>query len=60
MKKTEPGTREVGTELPELVKELYERSSRGLDDSQRNQLYSLLVKFRDVFSDGSGDMEEHL
>ena len=56
MKKTEPGTHEVGTELPGLVKELYERSSGGLDDSQQNQLYSLLVEFRDVFSDGSGDI----
>ena len=49
MKKTEPGTHEVGTELPGLVKELYERSSGGLDDSQQNQLYSLLVEFRMCF-----------
>jgi hypothetical protein len=27
-----------------------------LDDSQKNQLYSLLVEFEDVFSEGSGDM----
>ena len=47
VKKTEPGTHEVGTELPELVKELYKRSSRGLNDSQKNQLYSLLVEFTD-------------
>ena len=56
VKKSEPGTHEVGTELPGLVKELYERSSGGLDDSQKKQLYSLLVEFRDVFSNGSGDI----
>ena len=56
VKKTEPGTHEVDTEFPGLVKELYERSFGGLDDSQKNQLYSLLVEFRDVFSHGSGDI----
>ena len=56
VKKTEPGTHEAGRELPELVKELYERSSEGLDDSQKDQLYSLLVEFKDVFSDGLSDI----
>ena len=36
VKKTESGTHEAGRELPELVKELYERSSEGLDDSQKD------------------------
>ena len=39
-----------------MVKKLYERSSGGLDDSQKNQLYSLLVEFKDVFSESSGDI----
>jgi hypothetical protein len=39
-----------------VVKKLYERSSGGLDDSQKNQLYSLLVEFKDVFSESSGDI----
>jgi hypothetical protein len=54
--KTERGSREASDELPEVVKKLYERSSRGLDDSQKSQLYSLLVEFKDVFSESSGDI----
>ena len=56
VEKTELGTHETGNDLPELVKELYDRSSGGLNDLQKNQLYSLLVEFRDVFADGSSDI----
>ncbi len=56
VEKTERGTHKIGNELPELVKELYDRTSGGLNDLQKNQLYSLLVEFRDVFADGSSDI----
>ena len=40
-------SRDEGSELPEVEKNLYERSSEGLDGLQKNQLYSLLVDFKE-------------
>ena len=54
--KTEARSRGKDDDLPELVKKLYERSSEGLDDPQKRQLYSLLVEFTDVFSKRASDV----
>ena len=43
-------------ELNGLMKELYDRSSAGLQDTQKEKLYALLVEFKDVFSEGPGDV----
>ena len=42
VEKTELGTHKIGDELSALVKELYDRSSGGLNNLQKNLLYSLL------------------
>ena len=46
----------VGGELKGEVKELYRRSSDGLDCRQKEKLHTLLMEFEDVFSNGPGDM----
>ena len=47
---------QVETELPNHVRELYEKSIIGLDDTQRKALYNLLCEFSDLFSQGSHDL----
>ena len=42
--------------LPDHVRELYERSIVGLDDTRREMLYHLLCEFSDLFSQGSHDL----
>ena len=46
----------VDEELKGMVKELYSRSSDGLDSRQKEKLHALLVEFEDVFSTGPADM----
>ncbi len=46
----------VDGELKGMVKELYSRSSDGLDGRQKEKLHALLVEFEDVFSTGPADM----
>ncbi|XP_028408645.1 uncharacterized protein LOC114531194 [Dendronephthya gigantea] len=46
----------IDGDLKEVVKELYTRSSEGLDNVQKKKLHSLLVEFKDVFSEGPGDV----
>ena len=43
-------------ELKGKVKELYDRSSEGLDRRQKEKLHALLMEFEDTFLNGSGDM----
>ena len=46
----------VDGELKGMIKELYKRSSNGLDSKQKEKLHALLVEFEDKFSTGPGDV----
>ena len=47
---------QAGAKLPDHVRELYERSIVGLDETQEKMLYNLLCEFSGLFSQGSHDL----
>ena len=44
-----------GTKVPDHLTDLYQRSSKGLNDDQKSVLTDLLVEFSDVFAKSSDD-----
>ena len=45
-----PDSQSVGDDLPEHLKDVYTRSTEGLNAGQKRQLHELLLKFQDIFS----------
>ena len=51
-----PDSQSVGDDLPEHLKDLYTRSTEGLNAGQKRQLHELLLEFQDIFSKGPQDL----
>lgn len=51
-----PDSQVIGYDLPEHLKDLYARSTEGLNAGQQRQLHKLLLEFQDIFSKGPQDL----